>query len=163
MLSGSVGKTAFTIMALVLSVVLVRWNHHSASYEQTGRKLLAGGAISAENLLPINIILGKDRVTLGDEQTITVSTSPKARIVLTIIYDGGQDRDKEVITGVSDKAGYLVKRLKTDDWHRLGPVRIIAVATDNAGMGETSRSYYLVADDQAPVVDEPSYFCPIVP
>jgi len=161
-MTGLVGKTVFTVVVLALAVVAVKWSHQSASYQQTERKILAGGAVSAENTLPVGLTLGKDVVVLGEEQTVTVTSTPRAKIALTIIYSNSQD-DKEVITDVADQAGYLIKQIKTDDWHRLGPVRIIAVATDNAGVGETSRSYDLAADNLAPIVDEPTYFYPIVP
>lgn len=162
-MSNLVAKSIFTVIVLALSIVAVKWNRQGPVFQQTEKKILAGGAVSAENTLPVTLTTQSEKVVLGQEQVLTISTSPKAKVALTVIYANGTEKDRQVISGAADQAGYIYQTIKTDDWRLLGPVRIIVVATDNAGVGEVSKSYELVADDQVPVVDEPSYNYPLLP
>lgn len=154
----------FTVAVIALTVFGVQWNKSALKNIRSGGdgQLLANVSLSADSTLPAKVNLISSEINLGEWQEAQVTTSPHAKVTLSVVA-GESKESKQIEQTTADQSGNATIRFKINDWHSLGSVRVIVVAHSGSAIGQVTSSFQLLGEPDYPIVDEPAYSYPLLP
>ena len=163
-----VRNTVFTLVAVGLTAFGVGWHQKSNKIVDPtviSQKVLASPITeAADSGLALTVELARDRVKLGQYQTVTVKTAPFADLDIVTIYPNGSVNNPQTVKDKANELGLYEMKYKLSDFHFLGVFQVLVHAT--SGSQEVQKSSQFVLQtwiDSTERLDSNGYIYPLLP
>ena len=142
----SLRNTLFTIAAIGLAAIGLHWNDAAIAKTPlavTRTILSAQSYIAGEPSFPLAIDVNAPQLTLGEPQSIFVSTSPGATVSLVTQYPDGSIDSAQTFSTQANGRGQAAFSFTLNDFRRLGTFKLTVTASLQGRISQITKTFSL--------------------